>query len=113
MTPPPKAPSLALPLIAFALGFAATALIPINTTIFWYSTPGGTMVKVFMLMGVVQFLLGMVAGVLWIVHFFRLEKGGRWWVMVLSLFAILVGLGGPIGMFLGFAFYTALAGHAF
>jgi hypothetical protein len=113
VTPPFKAQSLILPVAAAALAFMATALVPINTIIFSRSTAGGTALKVFVLMGVVQFLLGVVAGALGLAYFFRLESGWRWGVLVLSLLAILVGLGGPIGVFMGVSFFTLLAGHAF
>jgi hypothetical protein len=113
VNPPFKAQSLILPVAAAALAFMATALVPINTIIFSRSTAGGTALKVFVLMGVVQFLLGVVAGALGLAYFFRLESGWRWGVLVLSLLAILVGLGGPIGVFMGVSFFTLFAGHAF
>ena len=98
--PPPATPSRTLPRIALALGMAAAALIPINGLATLLNRNRGVGVTIFIVLALAQCLLGVLAGLLGLLHFSQRPKGARGAVMVLSILAVLVGLGGLVPVFL-------------
>jgi hypothetical protein len=90
---PPKKPSVGVPL---ALGLIATAIIPINFCVFRSGVGSRNLVTLFCTLALLQFVLGAAACVT------ALRRNRSVFTIVGCVFAVLIGLGGPVGVFLVF-----------
>jgi hypothetical protein len=85
---------------AIVLGLLATILIPINIAVFASMTRGS--IELFTVLGIVQLVVGTLSATLAAIEARRKQPGGARLGMILwAIFAGLVGLGGPVGVALG------------
>ncbi|HEY1958416.1 MAG TPA: ferritin-like domain-containing protein [Polyangiaceae bacterium] len=85
--------------VATGLAVVATAIIPLN--FFVLTSPASSGIPTaFWVLATVQLVVGVAAAVCSVIHAVRRRGGVRVVSILLAVFAGLVGLGGPVGMFL-------------
>jgi uncharacterized membrane protein len=82
------------------MGIVAAAIVPINGFLVYLNRNRSVGLVIFLAFALAQCLLGMLSGVLGLLHYNQRPHGSRGAVLALAIVGLLIGLGGLVPVFL-------------